>query len=190
MLRNVMRVLCLMMMAFAVFVLFWYFSTALPARPDMQVKFAKDTAVFEYYRLTKPRTAKAFAYYVEAAHGDNLLARLKIAELLFKRAQKKPVIYKEAIIYLKDLSGLGLPQAQNALGVAYWHGLGVKADRIEAYKWFSLASKRGHGRARKNLLNLTRKFTDKDVAQGQKRADEWLQAYLAADLKELNSSEQ
>ena len=64
--------------------------------------------------------------------------------------------------------------AQSNLGFCYAHGPGVAEDRVEAYKWLSLAARQGDEGAKKFMTVLESKLlTPEQIAQGQKRAREF-----------------
>ena len=56
-----------------------------------------------------------------------------------------------ALKWLKKAASSGEANAQYYLGNIYRKGLGVRKSNAEAVKWFRLAAKQGHGKARKQL---------------------------------------
>ncbi|MDA0231487.1 MAG: tetratricopeptide repeat protein [Proteobacteria bacterium] len=64
-------------------------------------------------------------------------------------------------------------QAQFALGVAYSSGSGVTKDNIAAHMWFSLAAAQGKKNAERLLKVIVRQMTPEDIAEAERRAEEW-----------------
>ena len=54
---------------------------------------------------------------------------------------------EEAIVWLRKAAEQGNIEGQFNLGIAYYHGLGVKKDITEAVKWFGKAAKQGYSEA-------------------------------------------
>jgi hypothetical protein len=59
--------------------------------------------------------------------------------------------YYMAMKWLEKAAAKGEPDAQYFLGNMYRKGLGVNKSSAEAVKWFRLAAKQGHKKARKQL---------------------------------------
>lgn len=64
-------------------------------------------------------------------------------------------------------------QAQFALGVLYSSGAGVAKDNTAAHMWFSLAAAQGKKNAKRLLKVIVRKMTTADIAEAERRAEEW-----------------
>lgn len=86
-----------------------------------------------------------------AAIGDHALAQLKLGEIYLNGVERIEKDYMIAHKWLKKAAVSGEPDAQYHLGNIYRKGLGVKKSNAEAVKWFRLAAKQGHGKARKQL---------------------------------------
>ncbi|MBE9041865.1 sel1 repeat family protein [Oscillatoriales cyanobacterium LEGE 11467] len=63
--------------------------------------------------------------------------------------------YDRALQLLLPLAGKGNPEAQSIIGSIYHLGLGtIEPNKLEAEKWYTLASQKGHGLASNNLATL------------------------------------
>ena len=58
---------------------------------------------------------------------------------------------------LKIGAEIGNPEAQFALGMAYYNGDGMPQSYGEAFKWLSLAAEQGHAEAQHNLAVMYEK---------------------------------
>ena len=66
-----------------------------------------------------------------------------------------------------------------SLALLYRDGEGVAQDDIEAHKWFDLASALNFDpRALFQRDLIARRMTSEQVAESQKRAQEWLNAFF------------
>src|SRR5206468_2564728 len=59
----------------------------------------------------------------------------------------------------------------------YGGGVGVKQDKVEAYKWYRLAGYCARGNLNQLILNLT----PEEIAEGQKRADSFVVGKAPSD---------
>jgi len=77
---------------------------------------------------------------------------------------------------------LGEPNAQFAASVMYYKGQGVTRDRIEAAKWWNVAMSQGpkwERRIRPMVASAEEKLTAEEIAEGRRRAADWLKARSA-----------
>jgi TPR repeat protein len=58
--------------------------------------------------------------------------------------------------------------------VSFARGQGVQQDYVEAYKWLNLAAGQGHTNAIKNRDLLAAQMTPEQIADGQKRAAQFV----------------
>lgn len=72
---------------------------------------------------------------------------------------------------LKRRAEKGEARAQYRLGLACHKGIGVDRDPVEAYKWFTLASKRGLKAAAIELDQLLPVLSPEQIADGRRRMD-------------------
>ena len=79
------------------------------------------------------------------------MAQLKLGEIYLKGVDQIDKDYFIAHKWLKKAAERGEPNAQYHLGDIYRKGLGVQKSNAEAVKWFRLAAKQGHNKARKRL---------------------------------------
>ena len=63
------------------------------------------------------------------------------------------------------------------LGMLYATGRDIDADFVAAHKWFNLSAARGNASARDYRSELARDMTSAQIAEAQRQAREWLQAY-------------
>jgi TPR repeat protein len=64
-------------------------------------------------------------------------------------------------------------EAQFYVGGLYRDGSGVAVDLAEAYFWWSLAARQGHGRAKRYLEALESELLPAELAQAKRRSDDW-----------------
>jgi TPR repeat protein len=162
----------------------WYMTTPQPIGLAAQGVYLRDTVVFEIKRHRDPLPQdplRQIDYWRPLAEKQNSLAQLQIAQLLFSQAVRNRDLYAQAAGYLRPAAERSVPLAQNALGVMYRDGLGMKQDRAEAYKWFTLSAERGLTLAEENRLALAHQMTPADVLRAQQLALTWLIEYRKRD---------
>lgn len=76
----------------------------------------------------------------------------------------------EAVRWFRRAAEQGDPAGQRTLGQIYAEGQLARADLLEAYKWFSLAAAQGDGVAKEGRDEVTKFMTDRQIAEGQRRA--------------------
>ena len=72
-----------------------------------------------------------------------------------------------------------LAPAQNDLGDFYGDGRGVAKDEVGAYKWLLLAAAQGEDEAKVMVSAREMLMSREQVAEGKRRADEWLEQWKA-----------
>jgi localization factor PodJL len=87
---------------------------------------------------------RAKIWYQRAAEGGNVKSMHNLAVLTAGGARPN---YAAALPWFLKAAEHGLPDSQYNLGVLVENGLGIEADRVEAYKWYALAAKSGDGEA-------------------------------------------
>ena len=60
------------------------------------------------------------------------------------------------------------------LGILYATGREVEPDLVAAHKWFNLAAVRGNPEAAYHRQQIASEMTDRDIAEAQRAAREWL----------------
>lgn len=156
----------------------WYIKTPQPPRMDISVDYLKDTIAYHYYGFKRSSdSSDDINYWRPIAREGNIVAQLKMAEWLFALGPEHTEAYEEAFLYLDILSDKGIPMAQNALAVLYCHGLGIEINKIECFKWFSLASSQGYELAEKNMLDMSRELTHEQMLDVENRVASWKMRY-------------
>lgn len=126
--------------------------------------------------------AEAVKWYRKAA-GQNLPEGEYSLGACYEQGQGVVEDGAEAVKWFRKAAEQDHAQAQINLGVHYVTGLGVAKDEVEAYKWWFLAGEQGEEVARRNLTKLEGELTREQVAEGKRRADEWLKAQKTPPLK-------
>jgi uncharacterized protein len=86
--------------------------------------------------------------------------------------------YAEAMLWYRRAADQGAPNAHVQLGAMFQNGLGVARDDIEAEKWFIIAAQLGpDGIKRAARDALAEQLTSADLAEAQRRARDWLDAF-------------
>lgn len=64
--------------------------------------------------------------------------------------------------------------AMNNLAALYFYGTGVPKDLLQTYMWIRIAAQFGDENSTKNLAGLKEQLTGAQVAEGERRASQWL----------------
>jgi TPR repeat protein len=121
--------------------------------------------------------AQAAAWFLKAAdHGD---AKAQIAlGYAYAKGQGVPQDDARAMVWYRKAAEQGNAEAQFKLGVIYGNEVGVPQDYIEALKWTTLAAAQVPGDTEKVFADrLAKKMTAVQIAEAQKRAQEWTLAF-------------
>ena len=94
---------------------------------------------------------RAKGWYLKAAEQGNVKAMHNLAVLTAGQAQPD---YTTAATWFTEAAERGLADSQFNLAILRDSGLGVSADKVEAYKWLALAAKAGDKEAGKRLSAL------------------------------------
>jgi len=89
---------------------------------------------------------------------------------------------QRAATWYRRAAELGDPAAQFRVSVMYYQGQGVVRDRIEAAQWWTIAMTKGGRFAegiRVSVESAEGKLTQDELAEGRRRAHEWLQSRAA-----------
>jgi TPR repeat protein len=81
--------------------------------------------------------------------------------------------YAKALALYRKAAEKGNAMALNNLGHLIGNGMGVRRDRIEGLKWFSLAAARGFEAAKIGRDQSRSILTPAQIAEAQRRAREW-----------------
>jgi uncharacterized protein len=82
--------------------------------------------------------------------------------------------YAEAVRWYRKAAEQGNAFAQQSLGKLYEAGEGVEQDSAEAYKWYNIASAHGDQVAVIYRDSIVEKMTPQQIADGQRRASEFV----------------
>jgi TPR repeat protein len=78
--------------------------------------------------------------------------------------------YLPAIRLFRPLAEQRHPKAQSVLGVMYRRGQGVARNSAHAFMWFSLAAKRGDGKAKADLRDLSQAMAPEEISTARAMA--------------------
>lgn len=88
---------------------------------------------------------------------------------------------KRAVELFEKAAELGDSVAQYSVSEMYYKGRGVPQDRIEAAKWWTIAMAKGGEFAEKirpGVESAESKLSTEEIAEGKRRAGEWVQKSL------------
>jgi TPR repeat protein len=117
--------------------------------------------------------SEALTWYRTAAARGDAVAQNNLA-MLFAAGQGVPKNDEEAARWFRKAAGQGVAGAQTNLGLLLAKGQGEAQDYVEAYKWFNLAAAQNHENAIKNRDLLAAEMTREQVADGQRRAAQFV----------------
>ena len=120
---------------------------------------------------------------IKAAVGD-AQAQNELGEALYagKRGVAKNSV--EAVKWFRQAAEQNLAVAQSNLGVCYERGEGVAKYEVEAYKWDLLAAAQGDVKAKRNATMLELLMLPEQIAEGKRRAKDWLEQRKKAPARE------
>lgn len=93
---------------------------------------------------------------------------------LYGTGEGVPKNLPEAAKWYQLAAEQGLVRAQANLGAMYYLGQGVPQDPVTAYKWLHLAAQKGDPDAKKNRGLAANRLTAAQMAEGRKRAAEFV----------------
>ena len=85
--------------------------------------------------------------------------------------------YREAARWYHKAAEQGHIDAQFNLGAMYTNGEGVAQDYVQAHKWFNIASALGNHFAGESRQEIETKMTPQQIAEAQREATKWLEAF-------------
>ena len=101
------------------------------------------------------------------------------------------VLHAQTPVDVRKDAERGDPAAQHRLGLAYRDGIGEAKDVIEAYRWLSLAATRATAAQSADFAatrdRLVASMTLAQIAEAQKRARAWLEAFEPGRLASARS---
>ena len=167
--------------------------------PSKQIKKAEDPAILEWRREAErgdPSAqaslgdmyhvglgvaqdyAEALRWYRKAAEQDNPNAQEAIGAM-YERGHGVAQDYAEALRWYRKAAEHEHPDAQFYLGIMYEKGHGVAQDYAYAYMWLKLSASNDDAgpdgeRFAEALDRVAKKMTPEQIAEGQRRAQEWI----------------
>lgn len=118
--------------------------------------------------------AKAALWYRKAAEQGNALAQTSLG-VMYERGIGVPQNDKEAVSWLHKAAEQGHAEAQYILGGIYERGQGaIRADLVQAHKWFNIAVASGFDIAQDNLEEIEAKMSREQIETARSMAKEWL----------------
>ena len=117
--------------------------------------------------------AKGLPYLEASANQGSSLGQFALGQAIYS-GQGAPINYKKAAAWVKKSADQGYSSAQLYLGLLYASGVGVEIDPVEAHKWINLASAQNEPGADTARTELESHMTQKQIAQAQKLAREWV----------------
>ena len=121
--------------------------------------------------------------YQESAENGEADAQYKLG-LLYLTGNGALQDFAEAAKWLKRAAEQGYALAQYELGLIYRTGYGLTIDHVQSYVWLNLAAAAGISEAVSARDEVMRSLSNKQLAQAQKMAREW----LASRLKDKTSA--
>lgn len=116
---------------------------------------------------------EALQIFRPLAEGGEATAQVELAQMYFY-GEGVPRDTAQALHWYRKGANQSLPVAFVILGQIYSEGSGgVTLDKVQAYKWFSLAIDRGSESAHGFRRDLAREMTPAQVAEGERLARAW-----------------
>jgi len=111
--------------------------------------------------------------YQESAENGEADAQYKLG-LLYLTGNGALQDFAEAAKWLRRAAEQGYALAQYELGLIYRTGYGLAIDHVQSYVWLNLAAAAGIQEAASARDEVMRSLSNKQLAQAQKTAREWL----------------
>jgi hypothetical protein len=102
---------------------------------------------------------------------------------MHRKGEGTPVDMERAAQLYQAAAERGHALAQNALGIMYATGQGVKPNDIEAYAWFTVSALQGNLEAQKNAERARSLLSESRQASGQIMAREYFENYVGRQKK-------
>jgi TPR repeat protein len=123
---------------------------------------------------------QAVQWYRKAAEQGNAGGQSNLG-MLYANGHGVPQDDAQAAQWYRRAAEQGFVSAQFNLGVMYFNGQGVPQDYVEAHKWENLAAARASSADQKRIAEgrdtVANKMTPAQVAEAQKLAREWTEAF-------------
>ena len=136
-----------------------------------QLQFSIGWMYYEGKNLPRNPVLAARWYRKAADHGHPQ-AQVNLG-VMYNEGEGVPANNAEALNLFTQAAEQGHPQGQTALGMMLALGQSGDPDYVQATKWFTLAAGAGDDSAKQAQLELSKKMTPSEVAEGQKLAKAW-----------------
>ena len=127
-------------------------------------------------------TLLALAWFAKAGEAGDLKSQSDLA-FMYETGTSVAVDYAKAAHWAQKAAERGDPSSQFRLSVLKYLGQGVEKDRIEAAKWWHIAMQADDAswvpQVRLTAESAEAKMTLEQIAEAQRRADDWLKAHAA-----------
>jgi uncharacterized protein len=124
---------------------------------------------------------RAVALFERAAEGGDVRSAANLAKM-YQHGMGVEQDDKRAADWFRKAAEMGDAPSQFEASIVYYKGQGVERDRPEAAKWWTLAMS-GGGRyaevVRASVQSAEAKLTPEEIAEGKRRAAEWLKDHPA-----------
>ncbi|UCD69836.1 MAG: sel1 repeat family protein [Betaproteobacteria bacterium] len=122
--------------------------------------------------------AKAMQWWQQAAQKEHVRAQNGLG-VLYRDGDLGEPDKKRAAYWFRRSAENGYVYAMYSLAMLYRDGDGVARDDVEAHKWFNLASALNFDpKAQFQRDLIARRMSPDAVAEAEKRAQEWLDAFF------------
>lgn len=176
--------LSILVFAVFVFAVWWVFILPTPLSVSASQKMALQYASFTPFQLKAIHLddlndERLIPIYDAYAQKGNTIAQHELG-LVYYHLPTPPQErnFSNAVKYFRQAAEAGWPAAQNALGAMLMQGEGVPRNRVEAYKWFSIASQAGHSKAQANLALVSSQMSLDQVYKAEELATQWIAAFI------------
>ena len=132
---------------------------------------------------------RARSWYEAAAEKGNVKAMHNLAVSESGRAGGATPDYAAARQWYMRAAGYGLADSQFNLGILAEHGLGMKKDPAEAYKWFALAAASGDAEAAKRRDAVKAQIEGSALPSAEAAVQSWKPQGASREANEVDQPE-
>ncbi|MCY2935316.1 MAG: tetratricopeptide repeat protein, partial [Planctomycetota bacterium] len=115
-------------------------------------------------------------WYRKAAEQGDSMAQFNLG-LMYYNGRGVPQDNTEAAKWYRKAAEQGHANAQCNLGLMYKNGQGATQDLVESYKFLKLAADQNNGVAITILLEIRKRMTETEIAEGKRRCAEFKAAH-------------
>lgn len=121
-----------------------------------------------HHYINEDKLEDASTWLLLAIDQGELNANMILGDLYFQGTDKFTQDLKKAISYYRPAAEKGHTSSQLRIGIAYFQGMGVEKNPVEAYKWITLAGVNGNGAAKSYWeTQLVPALSEEEIAQGK-----------------------